>query len=56
MCAHEVPMGDARTSADRGAIAVVHVDIPRDSALGGEATRVARQPTVHFRTSGNGDN
>ena len=26
------------------------------AALGGEATRVARQPTVHFRTSGNGDN
>eukprot|EP00966_Prymnesium_polylepis_P175406 4059150-Prymnesium_polylepis.1 len=24
--------------------------------LGGEATRVARQPAVHFRTSGNGDN
>ena len=33
MCAHEVTMRDARSSADRGAITVVHVDTPRESAL-----------------------
>eukprot|EP00966_Prymnesium_polylepis_P024076 554585-Prymnesium_polylepis.1 len=33
MCAHEVLMRDARSSADRGAIALVHVDTPRESAL-----------------------
>jgi hypothetical protein len=33
MCAREVPMGDARSKADRGAIPVVRVDTLRESAL-----------------------
>jgi hypothetical protein len=49
MCAREVHMGDARAKADRGAIPVVRVDTPRESAL----TRWASNP--HPATPGGED-